>query len=279
MTGVGFKIADAYRFASAHGLEAESLAIQAMRVDPRIKRSHVPRKGAFVELFEGREQMGAFAELYWPGLATLPGQRRRQQYLDLKNQNDELLRGGVPDEDLIEEGPVLADDDTPTDADFAAFAMEAQLRDFIIENISHIPIGGHRVRLYVDGSGRGGREYPTGVGPIDILAIDAEGNFLVFELKLDRGPDRALGQLARYMGWVKTHLAGDREVRGAVVARSIDERLRYAACVVPNVALLEYEVQFSVREVDPIVAQSNNTLHPTTGESAAPGALPKSGHG
>jgi len=254
MPGPGFKIADAYRFASAHGLEAESLDIQAMRVDPRIKKRHVPRKGAFVELFEGREQMGAFAELYWPALATPPGQQRRQQYLDLKNQNDELLRGGVPDEDLILDVPVSADDDTPTDADLAAFAMEAQLRDFIVENISQIPIGGRRVRLYVDGSGRGGREYPTSVGPIDILAIDDAGNFLVFELKLDRGPDRALGQLARYMGWVKTHLAGDREVRGAVVARSIDERLRYAACVVPNVALLEYEVQFNVRDVGPIVA-------------------------
>ena len=62
-------------------------------------------------------------------------------------------------------------------------------------------------------------------------------------------PDRALGQLARYMGWVKTHLAGGREVRGVVVARSIDEKLRYASCVIPNVALLEYEVQFKLRDV------------------------------
>ncbi len=72
----------------------------------------------------------------------------------------------------------------------------------------------------------------------------------MFEVKLDRGPDRALGQLARYMGWVKSHLAGANTEFGVLVARSIDERLRYAAAVIPNVALLEYEVQFTVRPVE-----------------------------
>jgi RecB family endonuclease NucS len=92
-------------------------------------------------------------------------------------------------------------------------------------------------------------EYPTAVGSIDILAVDGDGGFAVFELKLDRGPDRALGQLARYMGWVKVNLAGARPVSGVVVARSIDERLRYAVSVIPSVVLLEYEVEFRVREV------------------------------
>jgi len=50
---------------------------------------------------------------------------------------------------------------------------------------------------------------------------------MVIELKLDRGPDRALGQLARYMGWVRANLAAGTEVRGVVVARRIDEKLRY----------------------------------------------------
>jgi RecB family endonuclease NucS len=122
----------------------------------------------------------------------------------------------------------------------------------IAQNLPRIPINGRRVTLYTDTSGRGGVEYPIGVGPIDILAVDDSGNFVVFELKLERGPDRALGQLARYMGWVKLNLAREREVGGVVVAKSIDERLRYAACVIPNVALLEYEVEFRLREVDSI---------------------------
>lgn len=69
------------------------------------------------------------------------------------------------------------------------------------------------------------------------------------ELKRERGPDRALGQLARYMGWVRAHLAAGADVRGAVVARHIDERLRYAAAAMPGVLLLEYDIRFDVREV------------------------------
>ena len=63
------------------------------------------------------------------------------------------------------------------------------------------------------------------------------------------------GQLARYMGWIKIQLAKDRDVRGVVVARAIDEKLRYAACVMPNVELLEYEVEFRLRPADSIARQ------------------------
>jgi RecB family endonuclease NucS len=133
--------------------------------------------------------------------------------------------------------------------------MEGHLRDFIVENLSQISIGGTRLSLYRDTTGRDGKEYPTDVGQIDILAIDNLGGLFVFELKLDRGPDRALGQLARYMGWVKVHLAGGHNIRKVIVARTIDEKLRYAACVIPNVALLQYEVAFRLHDVASIAAQ------------------------
>src|SRR5208337_498229 len=48
-------------------------------------------------------------------------------------------------------------------------------------------------------NGRSGIEFPTAVGPIDILAIDASGDFFVFELKRARSPDHAIGQPTRYM--------------------------------------------------------------------------------
>jgi hypothetical protein len=116
-------------------------------------------------------------------------------------------------------------------ADLASFALEAQLRDFIASNLGQIVIRGNRLHLYTDPLGREGKEYPTAVGPIDILAVDDSGNFAVIELKLERGPDRALGQLTRYMGWVKPNVAAKREVTGVVVARSIDDRLRLATSV------------------------------------------------
>ena len=65
-----------------------------------------------------------------------------------------------------------------------------------------VPVDGRALRLYVDPSGRDGVEFPTAVGPIDILARDDTGAFVVFELKRARSPDHAIGQLARYMGWV-----------------------------------------------------------------------------
>lgn len=261
MPNNSFPLENAYRFAAANGLEAEARAIRSMSIHAgydKTKRGRL-RKAAFVELFENKGLMDAFVQLHWPVGNTEEGRNRRQSYLDGKAQHDRLVSGEDDDGDSLES----MEGEAPSDATIAAFALEAHLRDFIIENISQIPIDGNQLRLYVNAEGRGGKEYPTNVGPIDILAIDEAGSFFVFELKLDRGPDRALGQLARYMGWVKMHLAGERDVRGVVVARSIDEKLRYAVCVIPKVALLEYEVSFRLNKVDSIATQPNKALKPT----------------
>lgn len=134
----------------------------------------------------------------------------------------------------------------------ASFGLEYQLRDFIAQNIGAIPVQGRKLRFYVDPSGRDGIEYPTAVGPIDILAVDESGAFFVFELKRARSPDRAIGQLARYMGWVRQTIGKDREVNGVIVAKEIGENLRYAIAVVPNVSLFEYEIEFHLKLVNAI---------------------------
>jgi hypothetical protein len=129
----------------------------------------------------------------------------------------------------------------------ASFGLEFQLRDFIAQNISTIDVKGKKLRLYVDPTGRDGIEFPTAVGPIDILAVDDSGGFFVFELKRARSPDHAIGQLTRYMGWVRQTVGRDREVNGVIVAKEISDSLRYAVCVVPNVSLFEYEVEFHLK--------------------------------
>ncbi len=128
------------------------------------------------------------------------------------------------------------------------FPLESHLRDFIARNITSIKVGGRTLQLYVD-EHDDGVEYPTEVGPIDILAVDAEGNFVIFELKLSKGPDRAIGQIARYMGWVKANLANGRGVSGVIVSSSADDKLKYAASIIPDITLLEYELKFDVQEV------------------------------
>jgi RecB family endonuclease NucS len=98
----------------------------------------------------------------------------------------------------------------PDTLDELAFPLESHLRDFLASNIEEIKPNGQNLRLYADASGSDGIEYPTDVGPIDILALDTDGHFVGFELKLSKGPDRAMGQVLRYMVWVHTSRLGNR---------------------------------------------------------------------
>lgn len=130
---------------------------------------------------------------------------------------------------------------------YGMFALEAHLRDYLAKNLPKLP--GHDAPLTLYGTeDRDGVEFQTDVGPIDILAT-GNGDFYVFELKLGRGPDSALGQILRYMGWVKEHLAGERNVFGIIVASDIGQKLRYAATQVPNVKLMEYDLKVNLRSV------------------------------
>lgn len=156
----------------------------------------------------------------------------------------------------VSEGPIevvlgdeAEDEDTPEES--AVFGLEYQLRDFIAQNIAAIPVGGRKLRVYVDPTGRDGVEYPTAVGPIDILAVDGDDNFVVFELKRARSPDHAIGQISRYMGWITQTIGKGKGVAGVIVAKTISENLRYSLLVVPNISLFEYEVKFELKGVSP----------------------------
>jgi hypothetical protein len=136
--------------------------------------------------------------------------------------------------------------------DEQGFGLERQLRDFLSDNIESITINGKKLKLYVDQTGRDGVEYSTGVGFIDVLGIDDNENFYVFELKRDNGSDKVIGQVARYMGWVKNTIGAGKVVYGIVVAKSVNEKLRYAASVRNNVYLYEYKAQFFLNEANEI---------------------------
>jgi len=142
-----------------------------------------------------------------------------------------------------------SDPDVPLDdaaASGGAFALEAHLRDYLAKHLPALD-GEGPLKLYVDQDGRDGVEFQTEVGPIDILAVSSTGDFHVFELKLGRGPDAALGQILRYMGWVQQHLCNGRNVSGVIVAAEISRKLKYATTQVPNVRLMEYELQVTLK--------------------------------
>lgn len=130
------------------------------------------------------------------------------------------------------------------------FPLEDHLRDFIAQNIDSIQINGKKIELYVDENDRIGVEYDIRpVGRIDILTVDEDGSFVVFELKVGKGPDSAVGQVLRYMGWVKENLAVDRDVIGVIVSKKANEKIKYAASMVPEIYLFEYEMEFQIQEV------------------------------
>lgn len=125
------------------------------------------------------------------------------------------------------------------------FAYEHDLRDYLARNLHLIDPS---LRLYSD-EGITGVEFPVGGRFIDILATDAAG-YVVIELKVSKGYDRVVGQLLRYVSWIKrNHAEPGQRVRGIIVAKQISEELRLACSEVPSVSLYEYELSVSLKPV------------------------------
>jgi Endonuclease NucS C-terminal domain len=99
-----------------------------------------------------------------------------------------------------------------------------------------------------------GRQVPcAALGFIDILARDrATRDFVVIELKRDLTDDEAVGQLSRYMGWIKKHRAAPVGVgvRGIIVVRAITPKLRAAALAHETVELYTYDFAIVLHPVE-----------------------------
>jgi len=109
------------------------------------------------------------------------------------------------------------------------FGLEKYLEDFLVSNWEKFDLA-NDLDIYEDENGDVvGQQFPTDAGRIDILCTDRRtGNFVVIELKKGRSSDTVLGQVLRYMGWVKHHLAKGGAVRGVIVSNERDEKLKYA---------------------------------------------------
>ena len=131
-------------------------------------------------------------------------------------------------------------------ADSAQFAYEADLRNFLAKNLAVIESG---LTLYQD-EGITGIEFSVGGRFADLLAVDANGALVVIELKVSRGYDRVVGQLMRYMAWIRDNQAeAGQKVRGVIVAREISEDLLLACSLLSDVQLFEYELSLKLNPV------------------------------
>jgi restriction system protein len=128
-----------------------------------------------------------------------------------------------------------------------AFVLERYLEDFIVSNFQTIFRGD--LKLYEDSEGSG-QQYQTDIGPIDILAVEPKSKtFVVIELKKGRPSDQVVGQVLRYMGWVKKNLCVDGQaVKGLIIGSDPDPKLSYALEMTQDIDVRYYSVSFKLTD-------------------------------
>lgn len=136
----------------------------------------------------------------------------------------------------------------PEIQDPSAFALEKHLEDFLVENWEQTELGRTHDILTVDGE-LVGQQYQTDTGPIDVLALSKDKTeFLVIELKKGKASDNVVGQVHRYMGFVKEMLLEDNQtVRGVIIALDDDLRIRRALSVATNIEFYRYKISFKLK--------------------------------
>jgi len=129
--------------------------------------------------------------------------------------------------------------------DPATFALERHLEDFLVANWAGTILG-KTYDIYSEDGELLGQQFPTDTGRIDILAISKDRKeLLVVELKRGRASDAVVGQIQRYMGYIKEELLEpDQQVRGVIVALDDDVRIRRALAVTQGIDFYRYEVSF-----------------------------------
>ena len=142
--------------------------------------------------------------------------------------------------------PVLVASD-PDVEDAAAFAMEKHLEDFLVKNWAQTELG-KDYDIYAEDGEPVGQQYPTDTGPMDLLAVKKDkSELLVVELKRGKASDVVVGQVLRYMGFVKEDLAEPNQaVRGVIIALEDDLRIRRALAVTPSIQFFRYQISFKL---------------------------------
>lgn len=131
--------------------------------------------------------------------------------------------------------------------DATVFALEKHLEDFLVKNWKQTELG-KLYDIYEEDGELVGQQYPSDTGPLDILAISKDkSTLLVVELKRGRVSDNVVGQIQRYMGYVKEELAEPHQtVKGVIIGLEDDVRIRRALAVTQNIEFYKYKISFKL---------------------------------
>jgi endonuclease len=162
----------------------------------------------------------------------------------------EFIQGDVAREEELIQAERAEEELSDPIAGSSEFLLERDLQNYLAKNLECIESG---LKLY-EADGVRGLEYEAGNGRrIDILALDRSGAFVVLELKVSKGYDRVVGQLLRYVNWIKQNLAEPgQKVRGIIVCRTMTEDLQLACAGIPDLELFEYQLSVTVARIPAI---------------------------
>ena len=142
--------------------------------------------------------------------------------------------------------PVITTTDE-TIEDVTVFALESHLEEFLVKNWNQTELG-KQYDIYQDDNGSGRQFLTDDNGRMDILAVSKDKKeLLVVELKKGRASDVVVGQIQRYMGYVKEELAEVNQiVKGVIIALDDDFKIRRALSVTQNIEFYRYKVSFKL---------------------------------
>ena len=143
--------------------------------------------------------------------------------------------------------------DGPTEGEIdneeQVFVLEKYFEDFLVGNWETTDLGKKYSLVYSEDGELLSQQYKTDIGKIDLLVKEKNTeNYVVIELKRNQTSDDTVGQILRYMGWVKEKLANGNLVKGVIICYSKDEKLFYALKAVPNIELFYYRINFNLIE-------------------------------
>lgn len=137
----------------------------------------------------------------------------------------------------------------------AEFAKEQHLQEYLVSHWEQTNIG-KDWEIYANSEDpQAGVEFSTGIGRPDLLLVhSSDDRVRVIELKRSRTSDKAVGQIMRYIGWVRQNLdelegvSEKSSVDGVIIGGRLSEKFEHAVSAYDDIAMLEYDIEVNLAQ-------------------------------
>lgn len=195
-------------------------------------------KNAYKKKYFYKDKKGTYGLLEW---------LTEEDVFNIEQREDEIEEI-VSEEDERERGQAVSPDASLLDT---GLFLEKEWHRWLYKNLESnnlCALGFGDLRLYDEEKQKHimGKYNTNEIGEIDMLLINDSNEIIVIELKRE-GTDDTVGQVCRYVGWVKSKLSKGNNVYGIIIAQKINNKLRYAIMPIKDYIFyqqLEMKVEF-----------------------------------